>query len=1054
MGGGAGGLDEVGAIMRRARDAASASRWDSVLDLAAQAMAIDPATAGAGELIGEARRRLALVGDNPGQLRQLTVMFADLENSTGLAAAIGAERFRRLMLELYALAVDAVTRYDGRVAKYLGDGVLAHFGHPRAHDDDARRAVLAGLAFVDAVRAAGDGWKATYGRSVAVAAGIATGTVAIGPVAGAPWYADDVFGDAPNIASRVQSSAAPMTVRIEQATFDLVEGWFEVEELGPATLRNFPRPVELYRVLAPTDAETRSEARRRPAAPVVGRSHELAVLRQSWFEATRGGARTVVAITGDGGLGKSRLLESTVGLVSADGGAHVTLPCSAIHSATPLHPVRVALRRFFRAADGTQATTVDDLLARLGELEHGGFDRPHAAAVFARLLELDGGIDLPPDELRRAAFDAVTQLVDAVAADQPLLLSIDDMDLADPSTTALLEHFLEHGRNPVLVLATGRRADLLEVADRRLQLSALEPAESSALVRSLAPGIDGAGIERIVALGAGVPLFLEELTRRRVADPDARLDTMVHLTGFLTARLDELPAEARRLLETIAVLGEEAPIEAVWAMAGDDHDATRRALKELDERRVVVLRPDATSATVRIRHGLLQQVAYDSLVQDRKRDLHRRAAVALASVDAIDPTSIARHHQLAGDSADAARAWLEAGGRSAATAANEEALELFNRGLAAVGQLPPGTEAATLELALRFGVGTVEATVHGYTAPLARAAFERAAELGETLGSAPHLFPATWGGWTYWYVLGEHAMAGDLAERCLQLALDNPEEPRLRWEAGAVMGYQRFAAGAFAEAADELAVAVRHIGTEPLADFPQDPGIVCHSLLAVARWFTGDAEASRAEAVAAQAEAAGLDPATRRAAFSQAWVGCNLAYRAELDGDHEQALALAGAAAVVAGERGYLSWLSAAMLHTAIAQCSLGDLEQGLPMLEAMVTAWRSVGTDADGNQLHPVLMTPYFAGRLAEFRLVAGNQEGARSLVDELLRSTATSGERFWDAELLRTRAMVRAAADDRTGAVADLEAAVALAREQGSPPLQARAAGALAHFEEVTGR
>lgn len=1053
MGGGAGGLRTVDQLVDAARDAAAASRWDQALDLAAQAMAIDPAAPGAGEIIGTARRQLSLVSTEP-QLRQLTVMFADLENSTGLAARLGPERIRQLMLEVYAHAVDAVTRYGGRVAKYLGDGVLAHFGHPRAHDDDGRRAVLAGLAFVDAVAAAGDGWMVTYGARPAVAVGIATGTVAIGPVAGAPWYADDVFGDAPNIASRVQAGADAMTVRIAGSTHDLVRGWFEVEALGPATLRNYPEPVELFRVLRPTEAETRREADRRPGAPLVGRSGEQAVLRKAWYDTTRGGTRKLVAITGEGGMGKSRLVESTVGMVVADGGVHVTLPCSAIHGSTPLHPVVVALRRFLRTAEGAAVESAADVRARLAELAHGRFDLDHATAVLARLLELDGGIDLPPEELRRATFDTVVAVVDAVATAQPLLLSIDDMDVADPSTVALVDHLLEHARSPALVIATGRAHDLLPSADHRLALHPLDAAEASALVRSLSPTLADDTVDRVVDQGAGIPLFLEELTRARVEDPDADLASMAQLTSFLTARLDDLEPGARRLVDVLAVLGEASALETVAALDGHDPDDTAVALKQLDERRVVVLGGELPELTVRIRHGLLQQVAYDSMVSGRRRDLHRRAAAVLASAPGADPASTARHHELAGELEAAAGWWAEAGGRSAAAGANTEALALFNRGLAAVARLPNGPEADTLELGLRFGVGAVESAVHGYTAPLARAAFERAAELGESLESAPHLFPPTWGAWTYWYVLGEHAMAGDLASRCLRLAVEHPEEPRLRWEAAAVLGYQRFAAGDFAEAATELAIAVQHVGTAPLADFPQDPGTVCHSMLAVARWFLGDAGGSETEAAAARAAAEALDPATRRAAFSQSWVGCNLAFRAELAGDHATALSLAAEAAAIAGERGYLSWLGAAMLHTAIAQCATGDLEQGLPTLEAMVGAWRSVGASADGEQLHPVLMTPYFAGRLAEFRLAAGDVEGSRLLVEELLASTAASGERFWDAELLRTRAAVRSASGDRTGAEADLAAAVAVARSQGASPLERRASLALTDLGEAVDR
>ena len=372
---------------------------------------------------------------------------------------------------------------------------------------------------------------------------------------------------------------------------------------------------------------------------------------------------------------------------------------------------------------------------------------------------------------------------------------------------------------------------------------------------------------------------------------------------------------------------------------------------------------------------------------------------------------------------------------------NVEAIELFRRSLWRSPGCLTGEDRVGSKWMRSWELGTALSTIGGYTSPDARAGFDRAMRLAENLDDSTTIFPALWGAWTYWFVLGEHDVATPLADRCLRIAEERASDIRFRWEAAAIVGYQRLYSGDFENARAELALAGEHVGREPVADFPHDPGIVSRSALTVALWFLGDAETSRLGAKEALELAESLDPTGRRAALTQCWVACTLAWRAQLDGEPGAAIELADRATAIAVEHRFPTWLAAATLHRSIGQCSLGRFDEGLPTLAAMVDAWRTAGRDGTGAQLHPVLMTSYFAGRLAEALLAHGDLDQAAAVLDGLLAGTPGGGEAFWDVELLRLRAALgrlRKAPPDVIRS--DLEAARRLAGQQGAHALVAR--------------
>lgn len=1036
--------ERVADLISLAEEAGARARWLEALDYASQALAADPSQAGAAALVGTARQRLGTISKASAELRQLTVVAVDMYRSTAIAAHVGPESMRELTLEVYEVCIDAVARYEGRVTKYLGDGILALFGYPVAHEDDARRAVLASLSVLEAVDARAAEWEARFGTPITFRIGVDSGVVAVGPLDASPWSTEEIAGDPPNVASRVQATADQMTVRVTDATNELIRGWFETSPVGAVELRNYPEPVCLHRVLGPTKAESRLEARAGARPPLLGRDTELGVLRALWSRVAASGERQLVSLKGEPGIGKSRLVEHLIATAIASGGAHVTFACSRLQQESSLRPIARALARFFSLSPrerDSDALSLDAIRRQLEQLGNRRLATEEAVPIYGWLLGVRSAVDLEPEDLRRKTFDAVIDLLEAMSISSPLVLSVDDVDTADPSTLELLRALLARPPTPMLVVLTGRGAlPELGGTGEVLELTGISGDDAAALVRAVAPRIDDEIVGRLVAGADGVPYLLEEQARAAQEAPDGATGAPLELSVFLAARLDELGPGLKELLGEIAVAGEEVRLAVLAELTEVPAEDLDRHLDELCRRRVLLRRGSPTGDIVRFRHALMRDAAFDGILESRRTALHQRLAEVLGGLSGeAAPEDLAHHHELAGELEPAARCWLEAGRVAAAGGANTEAAGLFRRSLAALADLPDGPSRAAVELDVQLALGTTLSTLEGYASSSARSAFERAVELGESLGDTAPVFPALWGASSYWFVLGEHRIDADLVDRLVRIA-EEQDDPRFRFEAAFVAGYRRLHLGLFERAREELERATGHLGLEPIGDLPEDSGIVSRSTLSVVLWFLGEAEASREAANDALELATSLDPESRRGALTACWVSANLAWRAVLEDDAETAIEFADRAAAIAAERHYPTWWAAATLHRSIAQCRLGRFDEGLPMLVGMVDAWRSAGRDQTGRQVHPMLMTPYFAGRLAEAWLASGDADQAAGLLDELLAETADSGERFWDVELLRLRAAAARARDAPLEQVqADLDAASTLALEQGARALAA---------------
>jgi len=757
-----------------------------------------------------------------------------------------------------------------------------------------------------------------------------------------------------------------------------------------------------------------------PRPPLLGRDVELGLLRAAW-ERVRNGERQVVTLTGEAGIGKSRLVEQLVGTAAATGALHLTFLCSPLHAASPLRPVASALARFFditAQAGGDDEGSLDTIRERLLRLPDRRTPIERSLPLYGSLLGIGPTPDLHPEELRRQTFEALLDLFHALACSASLLLCAEDIDTADPSTVELLRALIDQPPAPMLVLLTGREPlPSLGTADEALELEGLSVSDAAGVVRSVVPDIDDESIKRMVARCDGVPFVLEEQARAVQELPTGEIAETGQLSMFLAARLDELGPQLRRLVGDIAVAGEEVSLDVVRRLSDIAPEDLDQLVADLCRQRVLLRLNGSAGDSVRFRHALLCDAAYRSLLQVRRASLHGRVADILTDLcPATAPEDVAHHYEMAGAHKNAAQCWLRAARNSANAGALVEAISQFRRSLSELTYLPDNAERVALELDVQCRLGNALSTAKGYTSREALEAFQRAVKLGDSLEDSTRIFGALQGTWAYWFVLGEHAEAAPLASRCRRIGQTPGIDPRYQWTAAGILGYHRLFLGDFAGARDQLLLASEHLDIEAVADFPHDLLIVSRCALAVVMWFLGDVPASRQMADDAAALAATLDPADSRAALTHCWANCWLAWHAELDGESTKAVELATEAVATAGRHGYTTWIAGAMAHRAIGYCRSGQLEDALPSLTAIVDDWRSAGRDPSSNQLHPVLMTPYFAGRLIEARVAAGELDGALEGIDLLLAETASSGERFWDGELHRLRGVVERRLEEQT--------------------------------------
>ena len=696
--------------------------------------------------------------------RPITVMFCDLVGSTGLAARLDAEDWRNLVGAYLDQASAAVTELGGHVLKKLGDGLMALFGYPHAQENDAERAVRAALAIQRALTDLNARNAQSGAPELSARIGIECGSVVVDA-------SGKVFGEAPNVAARVQAAAEPGTVLVTASVQRQTAGLFVAEDKGAHDLKGVAAPVALYRIVRASGAR-RGGAR--ILTPLVGREDELALLLRRWSRALEGEGQ-FVQIVGEPGIGKSRLVEEFRAKLAETPHTWVEWAASQLLQNTPLHPLAEWGRLRYGGADASDGQKLADLENTLRLI---GLDAAEYAPLLAPLFDValpeDRAAKFPPEELRRRQLSAMTAVFLAGARSQPIVLAFEDLHWADPTSLDLLRALAERGAQaPLLIVATTRpefRPDWgLRSHHSVISLAPLDRAQVRKMVGEIASRhvlsdetIDGVG-ERT----GGVPLFVEEVTQlllERDAQGGAQSIPLT-LQQSLAARLDRL-GEAREVAQIGAVLGRDFSYRLLSEMsspaAGFDELRLQAALDRLTEADLLFVDGAPPTAAYRFKHALIRDAAYESLLKSRRQALHRRAAEALRDANA-EPEAIAHHFTEAGLDDLAIEWWGKAGDQALRRSAFQEAIAHLGKAIAmadgagATAQRAPGGSAAPNQrlTQLHAAYGNALIAARGFGAPETTEAFAKARNSASGDKDAPERLAADYGLWGSSYVRGE-----------------------------------------------------------------------------------------------------------------------------------------------------------------------------------------------------------------------------------------------------------------------------------------------------------
>ena len=990
--------------------------------------------------------------------RQLTVMFVDLVDSTALSAALDPEDMGEVIRGYQNAVAGEIARLEGHVAKFMGDGVLAYFGWPQAHEDSAERAVRTGLA---ATRVVGE-LCTPEGQPLAARVGIATGLVVVGDLVGEGASQEEaVVGETPNLAARLQALAEPGQVVIAEATRRLVGGGFDLQDLGRHRLKGLSAPVGAFGVAGEQTLGSRFEARAGSALmSMVGRDQELALLLERWAQARTGEGQGVLLV-GEAGIGKSRIGRAVLDAVAEEPHVRICYQCSPYHGDSALWPVIQQLSQAARiAADEPSEAKLDKLEALLARARAG--DAADAAALISSLIGLDGEgrygkLDLTPQARRERTLEALVEQLLGLAAQQPVLLLLEDAHWIDPTTLELVSRCLDRIVDaPVLLMLTSRPDQQPQLAAHphvtRLSLNRLGRAGVAAIVARLSggPGAHGGAdgsagkalpaelIDAIITRTDGVPLFVEELTKAILETGEISIPASLH--DSLMARLDRIP-EVKEVAQIAACIGRSFDFSLLTAVARKPEPELIAALDQLAEVELIFPRGTPPDARYTFKHALVQDAAYEALLKSTRQSLHARIAQAFEErfpeVAAGEPELLARHHTQAGNATRAIECWHEAGIRAARSSANVEAIGHLRKGLQVVAGLADGTVRDRSELRLRLALTAPLIATEGYAAAETVEAYQRARALCDRLGDDGPLLPLLYGEWIQNAVGPADQNAGRrIAQRFLRLAED-------RGDADAVLtghrllGLSLVLLGEFSEglAHSDRAISLYDPEKHPLLaqSYGQDPWVASQSVgRAWSLWHLGyPAQADQAiQAALDRAHELQHTNSTAYALFFTAVVTESQRQDAELARRVAALIALSK-------EHQLALWLAWGQIFEGWLAVRSGRLADGLASIEKNLH-----GSLASGSRFGQ----SYFLSLQARAFVLAGRIEEALRAVDRALELLDETSERFCEAELHRVKGALMLADGNATDGAACFERAIAVARDQSSRSLELRAATNLA--------
>ena len=755
-------------------------------------------------------------GSRDGERRHLTVLFCDLVGSTAIAAQLDPEQWRETVAGYHRAAAEAITRFDGHVAKYLGDGVMAYFGYPQAHDNDGERAARAGLAIIDAIAKLNE--QPGHAK-LSARVGIDSGPVVVGKGAGNDA---DVFGDAPNIAARVQAAAEPGTVAISDATQRLVSGLFIVEDRGAQELKGVERPLQLYRVIQPSGMRGRFDVATATGGltPFVGREDELRSLMNRWERALDGEGQ-VALIVGEAGIGKSRLVQRFREQITGTPHIWVEAGAGAFFQNTPFYPVTEMLRQMLGEIPA------ENQLAQLEtRLQLAGLNPAEAIPLIAPLLNLPLPQDYPPstlspDQQRRRLLTTLVEWVLGSARARPLIIATEDLHWVDPSTLELIQLLVEQGASARLLLLYTARPEFhapwpMRTHHTQINLNRLTASNVRTIVAQVAAKIalSDETVATVVERTGGVPLFVEELTRAVLESGDAKLtgrEIPATLHDSLMARLDRL-GPAKEVIQIGAVIGSDFSYELLHAVHTIAEENLQDSLRKLADAELLYVRGIASDATYQFKHALIRDAAYEALLKSRRKELHLIVARTIdekfPAIKEAHSEVLARHWTEAGAIDPAIAAWQKAGERAIERRAFLEAEQHYRDAIAVLQSLPESPKRDARELPLQVALGNLMAATRGWTAADTGEAYARARILAER-GDGTESLQVFTGLWSTANLRGELRLALALTDQMFAIAR-NIESPAALATARSAQGYSHYLSGDLVGARQYLLEAIEY----------------------------------------------------------------------------------------------------------------------------------------------------------------------------------------------------------------------------------------------------
>ena len=797
--------------------------------------------------------------------RQLTVMFCDLVGSTELSQQLDLEDLREINHTYQDACATAIERYGGYVARYMGDGVLAYFGYPQAHEDDAERAVYAGLGVIKAMESINQTKANRQNIELSVRVGIATGPVVVGDVVGTGASQENAaVGETPNLAARLQGFAEPNTVIIGDSTHRLVGTLFDCTELGAHELRGFSLPQVVWRVNGTRQVLTRFEATRRAAlTPFVGRDEELEMMSRRWALAQSGEGQ-VVLLSGEPGIGKSRLTQAFLASTFDSGPTVLRYQCSSHHTNSALNPFIVQLEH---AAKIQPDDSPDDRLQKLDNILLGTSERN--LSIFATLLSIPSNgryqpIESTPEQLKQQTLDALMKELKQLCERGPVIVLFEDLHWIDPTSSELIDLFIDEARNlPILVMLTFRPEYAAPWVGHAhvtlLTFNRLPDRACANIVASITRSkpLPDQLVQQILKKADGIPLFVEELTQAVLdsgiveekedkyilSGPMDSLAVPDTLQESLTARLDQLDS-VREVAQTAAAIGREFSGTLLGAILRRNTQDLDEALNRLMQSGLVNQRG---SGTFIFKHALVQDAAYDSLLKSRRAALHGRIAKTVSDqfpeTTENEPEVLAYHYAEAGLTEPALQYWLRAGKRAAQHGANVESIAHLKQALALIESLQEGEERTSREIETRIALGVPLASVQGFTSTIVKENYDRARSLCEQSGQTVKLFPVLWGLWIHHMFLGETRSMGPLANRLLEVARDQNDTSLLleahhcQWSSHFLIGEFPVSLGHCKQGIDLYQRDEHHALTFIYGG--HDPGVCARNVTALALWLLG-----------------------------------------------------------------------------------------------------------------------------------------------------------------------------------------------------------------------